>query len=50
MAKAKKEDYTCTVHFTEGSDQRITEAFVDLYYRRLRGLTKQDKETDDETA
>ena len=44
------EEYTCTVVFTEGSDKRITEAFVDLYYDRQRGLTKQDSNADDKSA
>ena len=42
MAKSKKEEYTCTVEFTEGSEQRITEAFVELYFNRQRGITKTD--------
>ncbi len=40
--KTKKNEYTCTVEFTEGSEQRITEALVELYYNRLRGITKTD--------
>lgn len=31
MAKKEKE-ITCTVEFTEGSDQRIIDGFVWLYY------------------
>ena len=49
MAKAN-DDFTCTVEFTEGSEQRITEAFVDLYYNRQRGLTKTDSGPDDKTT
>ena len=48
MAK-KEEEYTCTVEYTEGSEQRLTEALVGIYYQR-----KRDKElenvTDDKTA
>lgn len=46
MAKAN-DDFTCTVEFTEGSERRITEAFVDLYYDRQRGLTKTDNSVED---
>lgn len=42
MAKRAKKEYTCTVTYTEGYEQRITEAFVELYYNRLRGITKTD--------
>lgn len=42
---AQKKEYTCTVEFTEGSEQRITQAFVDLYYRRQRGLCGQDNDS-----
>ena len=49
MAKAN-DDFTCTVEFTEGSDKRITEAFVDLYYDRQRGITKTDDSAGDRTA
>ncbi|MBO5033483.1 MAG: hypothetical protein J6D08_16655 [Lachnospiraceae bacterium] len=49
MAKAN-DDFTCTVEFTEGSEQRITEALVDLYYNRQRGLTKTDSGPDDKTT
>ena len=51
MAKTKKdEEYTCTVVFTEGSVQRITEAFVELYYNRHRGITKTDNSAGDQSA
>lgn len=33
--RIKPEDYTCTVEFTEGWEQRFTQALVDLYYQRL---------------
>lgn len=49
MAKANDE-FTCTVEFTEGSEQRITEAFVDLYYSRQRGISKTDDGAVDQTA
>ncbi len=35
---AGKEELTCTVEFTEGAIDRITEAFVDLYYGIKNGL------------
>lgn len=48
MAKNEKE-YTCTAEYTEGCEQRLTEALVGIYYQR-----KRDKElenvTDDKTA
>lgn len=46
MAKADGE-FMCTVEFTEGSEQRITEALVELYYNRQRGITKPDDGTGD---
>lgn len=42
----KKQEYTCTVVFTEGWQKRVTEAFVDLYYQRLQGIGQlEHKET-----
>lgn len=36
---AKKEvNYTCTAEYTEGCDRRLTEALVDIYYNRLKGI------------
>jgi len=32
----KKTEYTCTVTFTEGWQERLTQGFVDLYYNRLK--------------
>ena len=32
----KKTEYTCTVTFTEGWQERLTQGFVDLYYDRLK--------------
>jgi hypothetical protein len=35
----KETEYTCTAIFTEGWQERLTQAFVELYYDRLkRGL------------
>lgn len=30
----------CTVEFTEGATERITDAFVDLYYQIKEGIYK----------
>lgn len=30
----KQQEYTCTVTLTDGWQQRLTDAFVDLYYKR----------------
>lgn len=54
MAGNKKE-VTCTVEFTEGAIERITDAFVDLYYGILDGiyegpLPQDKKDSDDKTA
>ncbi len=51
MAKKKKE-ITCTVEFTEGATERITNAFVDLYYQIKKGTYKGPllPEHKDETA
>lgn len=40
MARKKYEDLTCTVEFTEGAIDRITQAFVDLYYQIQDGIYK----------
>jgi len=32
----KKTEYTCTVTFTEGGQERLTQGFVDLYYSRMK--------------
>lgn len=32
MVAKKKSEIVCTVEMTEGAEQRITEALVDLYY------------------
>lgn len=37
MARKDKKEITCTVEFTEGAIQRITDAFVDLYYQIKQG-------------
>lgn len=54
MARKKYDDLTCTVEFTEGAVDRITQAFADLYYQIQDGIykwpeTKMEK-TKDETA
>lgn len=38
MAARKQEPIKCTVEFTEGAIERITAAFVDLYYGILDGI------------
>ncbi|MCM1387835.1 MAG: hypothetical protein NC231_10935 [Bacillus sp. (in: Bacteria)] len=38
MAKGNQREITCTVEFTEGAIQRITDAFVDLYYQIKDGI------------
>lgn len=52
MAKQK---YTCTVEFTEGWQERVTNAFVALYYQRLAlgkdmELKKESKKKDEAPA
>lgn len=37
MTKGKQE-ITATVEFTEGAAERITDAFVDLYYQIKNGI------------
>lgn len=39
MARRKKEEYTVTAHYTEGCEKRLTEALVDIYYNRKRGIS-----------
>lgn len=50
--RKEREPIECTVEFSEGAIDRITDAFVDLYYQIKQGIYKgpllQDKE--DETA
>lgn len=38
MAKRKDKPIECTVEFTEGATERITDAFVDLYYQIKQGI------------
>lgn len=38
MAEQNKREITCTVEFTEGATERITDAFVDLYYQIKQGI------------
>ena len=40
MAKRKEQEITCEIEFTEGAIDRITEAFVDLYYSIKNGIYK----------
>lgn len=40
MAKRKEQEITCEIEFTEGAIDRITEAFVDLYYNIKNGIYK----------
>jgi len=40
-----KQEYTCTVEFTEGWQKRVKDAFVSLYYKRLKkGKENEQKE------
>lgn len=38
MAKKIEQEITCEVEFTEGAIDRITDAFVDLYYKIKDGI------------
>lgn len=49
MAKKEKHQYTCTAEYTEGCDKRLTEALVDIYYKRLKGIGK-EVDIEEETA
>lgn len=40
MAKKTPNAIECTVEFTEGATERITDAFVDLYYQIEDGIYK----------
>lgn len=46
---AEKKKITCTVEFSEGAIERITKAFVDLYYAIQDGVY-QDPRQKDKTA
>ena len=52
MAKKKEKKITCTMEFTEGALQRITDAFVDLHYAIKAGIHEGPRldEQKDETA
>ncbi len=54
MAKREKKEFTCTMEFTEGAIDRITDAFVDLYYQIKQGIYSGPPfpapDTKDETA
>lgn len=38
VKKKEREQIECTVEFTEGAMERITDAFVDLYYQIKKGI------------
>lgn len=38
VKKREREPIECTVEFTEGAMDRITDAFVDLYYQIKEGI------------
>lgn len=40
MAGREKKQIECTVEFTDGAMQRITDAFVDLYFQIKQGIYK----------
>lgn len=55
MKRGDKKEVTCTFEFTEGAIQRITDAFVDLYYGIIDGiyegpLPNKEKSNEDKTA
>ncbi len=53
MARKKDQEIECTVEFSEGAIDRITDAFVDLYYQIERGIykgPKRPKNRQEETA
>ena len=52
MAKRKQEEITCTFEFTEGAHDRITQAFVDMYYMIKDGIYKNPipEQENDKTA
>lgn len=40
MAPKIEEEITCTIELTEGAEKRLTNAFVDLYYKIRDGIHK----------
>ncbi|MDO4267426.1 MAG: hypothetical protein Q4C73_03050 [Eubacteriales bacterium] len=40
MAKKERKPMTCTIEMTEGAEQRIVDALVDLYYAIKDGKVK----------
>ncbi len=40
MAKKKEQEIRCTVEFTLGAIDRISDAFVDMYHQIKHGLYK----------
>lgn len=49
MAK-KETQYTCTAEYTEGCDKRLTEALVDIYYNRKKGISTYQEESKEVTT
>lgn len=47
--KREKTHYTCTVTYTEGYQQRLTEALVDIYYNRQKGIYQEQETWERET-
>lgn len=35
--------YTCSAEYTEGCSQRLTEALVDIYYNRKKGICEEPR-------
>lgn len=48
----KNSGYTCTVHYSEDTSKRMTEALTDLYYKIQKGIAENEEhnEHDDKTA
>lgn len=40
IKKREREPIECSVEFTEGATERITDAFVNLYYQIKQGIYK----------
>lgn len=45
MAKKEKPRYECKVTYTEGCEKRLTQALVDIWYNRRKGITEKKDET-----
>lgn len=53
MPRGNDKEITCTMEFTEGARQRITDAFVDLYYGIRDGIYEGpllEEQDEDKTA